>query len=620
MQATLNSTAFAPRMQFARRGTMVRSEKRRRPDPQRSYDGGGYDRRPPRRRKPRAGFFYKLLMVILLLTLWPIGLILLWRRKLDWSILAKLFTSVITLMACILLIGFALTVETGNPTYTAVQDSVNGFLDSAADSLIDFSVSMGERANLSLEAVNDIRSVYEKQSLTQTADAIDWGVALATNVREKVGSFLESISGSPEATPVPDEEGEEPAETPEDEIPDLSGDEASDVETPEPLDGEEDLGEEDLGEEDFDEESYDVDSDAPVKAPGVEITVNTTDETLPVYIPGEDVEVDLGTPIVGGMLSRSGALEPGELPTPTPEPTPEILRFAVKPAGEATVYFNIGSGQYYHMAPVCGSMKSADTHSFADVAENIHEPCSRCNPPAKELLDEKYIIWMDEKGGAHISDECPAFQGQWSIIPAKDAIDAGNMGCPICGADHYLAALADGKTVELNAEDAETEATEPAKTAAEPTPEPTPEATLAPTPEPSPQVVTPRETLKPASRAIVYHSSNGRFYHTNDHCSGMTGGSPYSLSQCVDDGYKQCHTCNAPSPEALEHNCLWVDEDQVCHVSDECEYFAGQYTLLDRDEALEQGLTACAHCGAADYLIPFSVMSTYQRLDEDTDL
>ena len=419
MQATMNSNAYAPslRLQFARRGYMVRSEKRRRPEPQRPAGQGGG--RPPRRRRPQAGFVYKLFMILLLLTLWPFGLIMLWNRRLRWNALTKLFTAVITLMACILLIGTALTVKTSNPQLSAVQAKVNHVLDIAADSVIDFGAQIGNRVERSAVALSDLRLLYGQESLVRAADTIDQGVALAQELKGNISEFFANLSNSsensgdaPEETPAPAEDGDAP-ELPDDE-PDAEA--------------------------------------APTSAPAAVITVGDGEQALPVYIPDAAPGAESGAAVVGGMLSRAGILEPGALPEPTPEPEPESYSFWVKPAGEAIVYFNIGSGQYYHVTNVCGPMKNADTHTFAETAQNIHEPCERCTPPAKELLEETYIVWLDANSIAHLTDECAAFEGQWSILSAAAANEAEYAGCAECGADRYLAALRDGKDVTLDGE------------------------------------------------------------------------------------------------------------------------------------------------------------------------
>ena len=65
----------------------------------------------------------------------------------------------------------------------------------------------------------------------------------------------------------------------------------------------------------------------------------------------------------------------------------------------------------------------------------------------------------------------------------------------------------------------------------------------------------------------------------------------------------------APLAEyAIEH-CLWQDEDGLCHTSDECAKFKGDYTLIERDQALEAGKTGCPDCGADEYLVPNTVLA-----------
>ena len=61
---------------FATRGNgyMMRSEKR--PG---SYGGGRQPGRRPRRK--RAGFFYIFLTLLVSIILWPVGMVMLWRRK-----------------------------------------------------------------------------------------------------------------------------------------------------------------------------------------------------------------------------------------------------------------------------------------------------------------------------------------------------------------------------------------------------------------------------------------------------------------------------------------------------------------------------------------------------------
>ncbi len=556
---------------------MMRSEKRTGSKPVQRMSGSG--KKPPRRRR-RAGFFYKLLMLVLLLTLWPFGLIMLWRRKVRWGATTKLLTSIVTLAACVVLFGFALTVNTDNAQYTQIQDNVNVFLDDAADSLVHFGSILENRGSIALEGAKELREVIWSQERLYLADALDRGSDCALQVRQFVsGLFTSGSEGSGDSDP-----SKEPSTQ---NSPSVSPSVSA---TPE-----------------------------PTPRPIVELNVHTDDETLPIYIPTSTADNSEGQVLTSGILARLGNLEAGALPTP--KPTLEPVDFTVKPAADAIVYYN-DSGRYYHMKTACGSMKSAHEHRFAEVLESGHQPCNSCGSPVMELLDEPYIVWVDENDLAHLSNECEHFAGSWRLISAEDAIEANYSGCDLCAADAYLSALAEGKDISIHApvseEDSATtsegenvptsdpvkaEPTPTVKATSSPTVEPTPSPTAEPTPSPTPQLIVPKATLKPAGEALVYHSSNGRWYHSYNRCSGMTGGDAYTLAECVDN-YKCCNACDAPEADLVGQACLWQDESSLCHVSDECTQFKGQYHLVLRDEALAEGLEGCELCGADEYLVP----------------
>ena len=459
MQVVLNAKGFDPasRIHFAMgRDYMMRSEKRS--GTGRSHRPSASGGRPPRRRR-RAGFLYKLLTVLLLLVLWPVGLMLLWRRKLRWGTATKLLASIVTLAACVVLIGFALTVNTGNARYTAMQDSVNSFLDAAADALIDAGSVASEKAVQVWDGASDFADALWTGGRIHLANGIDWGVDQAQKLKTAVNTLLHSGDGDApegEASPAP--------EAQESEAPDSSS-------TP---------------------------TQAPTSAPVVEVYVGAQDEVLPIYIPEAAPDASLGRPVAEGTLSRRAVLKEGALPTPkpTPEPTPEPLIFAVKPASEATVYY-FDRSKFYHMAANCGSMKNAPAHSFGEAVESGHRSCNGCKSPDAALLDEEAIVWLDENGLAHLSDECPNFDGTWKLSGAQAAADSGTAACAECDAERYLAAIAAGKEVTI------------ADPAAEPTQAPTPEPTQAITPEPTQAPTakpTKAPTLKPVPKATAQPS------------------------------------------------------------------------------------------------------------------
>ena len=283
------------------------------------------------------------------------------------------------------------------------------------------------------------------------------------------------------------------------------------------------------------------------------------------------------------MLSADGALVPGVVSDDADEE--DSFVYLLKPAAKATVYYN-DSGKTYHMTTKCGKMRTAVEHVLGDAANTRHQRCTLCETPDKSILDEVYVAWLDESNIVHMSDECSAFDGVWVLQTAAQANEDGRTGCSACGADAYLDALAEGIEIQVM-DPAEIVVAEAA-------------AEAGVTVEDG--LVTPSHPLKSAAEAIVYHSSNGKWYHTYNRCSGMTGGNAYKLEDCI-GSFKTCSKCGAPSGDLIGQPCLWQDEKGLCHTSDECSHFSGKYTLIPRDEALGQKLSGCFACGADEYLV-----------------
>jgi len=220
-----------------------------------------------------------------------------------------------------------------------------------------------------------------------------------------------------------------------------------------------------------------------------------------------------------------------------------------------------------------------------------------------------------------VTDECTEFEGQYSLMLLYDVFMNGYTGCEVCRAGEYEsiraeieASVTPEPTEEPTAEPTEEPTEEPT---AEPTEEPTPEPTEEPTPEPTAEP-TPEPTFAPgevphksAGEAIVYHTSNGRSYHEQD-CRTMSGAKPYTLAESIADGFGACGVCDVPDPSMIDMPVVWIDEENMGHVSDKCPQFNGEYNLVTLYEACAmEELVGCEYCGCDEY-----ISAEKEKLDE----
>ena len=550
-----------------RGGYVMRSEKRP------GYGGGsggsaGQGGKKPRRPR-KAGFFYILMTLIISLILWPIGMVMLWRRKVRMQAGTKLLISLLTLCISVFLIVFVLTVHVDNERFTAYQDKANDWLDNAAVQLSKTGDTVYKKSVEAWSVMTEFVEDVSQPALNTLADGIDKGVEGGRWVRNRI---IRLTGGEVE-------EPMRPTDTREDGTP--LYDDALNVrlpdETPEPGSGKA--------------------LEAGMLGKDGSISPGVTPNPTATPAPGDEA----------GPLGWRATASPTPVPTPTPTPEP-VLTVTVKPAADAVVYYN-DTGKLYHMQKTCSGMKTADEHTLAEAVEAGKKNCSVCGSPDASMLDEPYVVWADADSRFHTSSECEKFNGEWRLISLNDAINTEHLSpCADCEADIYAALNAKAAPIPTPTPKPSPTATPVPTPTPKPTATPTPTPTPSPSPTPAPVVIVPSVTLKPAAAARVYRSSNGKFYHKVELCKGMTGSSPYLLSD-VAGQYKQCNTCQAPSADLIGQPCLWVDESNICHTTDACARFNGTYTLMVRDEALEKGLVACPDCGANEYLVPNTVIA-----------
>ena len=323
MQAVCQISARPePVLLFARRhgrDYMMRSEKRT------SYGSGSapHGQKPPRRRRRRAGFFYILLSLLLSVLIWPIGMIMLWRRKVRWRITTKLLASIITLVLFVTLYGFGLTVQTDNPTVTMVQDKANDFLDASAVFISDGYQVICDKAVEGWETAADVADGAGRAVLTILADGIDRGVELGGRVKETVSGLFESEDSPAEPTFTPSAEpstapSEEPTEAPA-ETPTAKPSEApADVPTAAST-----------AETSNSAEPAASDTLAPTDAPA------EPSATLALTAPSGTPDPSSAEAIGNGSLSRSREFTEAS-PTPAVEPTqaPGTVEASIEPSAE----------------------------------------------------------------------------------------------------------------------------------------------------------------------------------------------------------------------------------------------------------------------------------------------
>lgn len=616
---------------FARRNSrdyMMRSEKRT-PGGTSAVQSG---RRPPAKRRKRAGFFYKLFTLLLSLILWPVGMIMLWKRKLRWSVGTKLLTTIITLFITFTAFGYLLTVPTEVPEITKAQDAINDFIDHSADYIAEGYTVVCDTAVQVWNSASDMGDALGRAAMVATADAIDEGSKWMTAARETVTGWIESMNqpgDDPENSPTlepTDEPSVEPTEKPT----------AEPTATPEPtleVPGEGDIpltvpettpdpaGAQPIGEGTLNRDRDFVKATAtpeptaeptaePTKAPSAGPTWSAS--AAPTAEAAPDAVVTAAPTANATKAPATDAPKPTKAPAPTasPEVPAELLP---APASEAIVYYT-SNGKWYHMGETCGSMSNASAHLLTEALARGLKRCNGCNATDKSVLELENPVWTDEASLFHLSAECEAFTGIYGLKLLDDALAQGYKPCNKCRADEYMTAC--GRIVPTPTPEP-TATPEPTPTPS-PTPSPTPVPT--PTPTPEPEVIVPTRALKPAGEALVYHTTNGGWYHTEPNCSKMTRANLYPLSEAASH-LKNCRKCAAPLPAYLDQYCLWMDEESQCHTTDDCPSFVGKYTLIPRDEALKAGHTGCEVCYATEYLKPHSIVEYIEYvapIDPDT--
>lgn len=279
------------------------------------------------------------------------------------------------------------------------------------------------------------------------------------------------------------------------------------------------------------------------------------------------------------------AITPTPSPSPTPAPTPE-------PSPPVEMVWFVFDEMIYHNDPTCGGRTGAEEIPLSAAKEMHLSPCPECVLSAGESAEPNVspeptatamaVITQSTSPSATVAPTVSPAIGAKAVVSASPSAES-----PSPEASAFLPATPNAPTALATPSPSPSLA--PVATA-------TPKPTVAPTPIPLPSV-------EPLGEMLVWHTTNGKFYHLDEHCPGMSGAKQFTLQSSVDAGFKPCTRCKPPAPDLLKEKfVVWCGTDHVFHITSKCAAIAGTPTVMTFEEALlEEGYTGCPVCGANLY-------------------
>lgn len=517
---------------------MMRSEKR---PGQRSRGA-----RPPKRRnrKPKKHPVYAFFTILLLLIAYPIGLVLLWVKKLRWSGVTKLLVSVATGIVFFLLMSFLLTMDTDHSSLQKFQSQARDKLsyvqeatrsaisdkDKIAFNLIENgpkAVRQGTILALDL-AIRHLPEVQSDMKML-AAEGLAVTKSLASYVLQSSSSLLADmglIQPMPEATPeIP------PETTPE--IPPETTLEATPEVTPEV-----------------------TPETTPEATP--EAALDTTPETTPAIVGITPGSTENASETPAAATPRiTPKVTPGEIPEATPEVTPK--------------------------AWIASSRRSPDPILETAAPEATPNITAEVTPTAS-------------------SDPKPAFTPKAATQVPREATP---IQTPVVTPERTLEPTPESAP-ERTPKAGQGTPSLPIQSPGD-APKSLPEAQADPvaakTPAPQPTPIQLPEAKSFSDMKVYYFSGKSTFYHMAPDCKGMSNADEHTLAEAVAEGKKVCNTCKPPPPEILEADlAVWCGTDRFFHIDGECENLTEEWEAMPLLQALmEEAMDGCPLCGADLY-------------------
>ena len=573
---------------------MMRSEKR-----------PGYGGTPPQ--KPKRSIWYQVLTILLLIVLCPVGLILLWRKRLRWPGFVKLLATLLSLIMLFLQLGAALWYPFEDERIRSVQQNVSEVIEHTVDVSSEW---LGKTVAAGSEFVKKTADEAGKNWSAFWNNKREIGAAAGNHA---LGMLLDAIaSPSPEPSQVPPmtlTQGEnsgavsdlineptatptaEPTATPTTEPTATPTTEPTATPTPEPT-------------ATPTAEPTATPTAEPTATPTAEPTATPTTEPTATAEPTAEASANVlerptpsasVNPTLDPAMSATPVppVTPTPTPTATPAPTPTAAPTAeptidpasiprMQSAGDMIVW-HTSDGKYYHKTSVCGSMSNASQHTLASAIAKGKKACPYCSPVEADWANEtEPTVFVSTDNYWHIRIGCESNTEVYEPKLLEEVRSSYKYApCDACGSRYYLNGVPSFETaVEQTAD---------------------PEATGAPvtaTATPAPQI------LK-AGEVMVWHTSNGKWYHKASKCGSMSNASEYTLSSAVAKGKTACPYCHPIDEDWAETNeeVVFVSAKSEWHIDSNCSANTGEDTVMTLTAARgDASLSACRLCGADHYV------------------
>ena len=329
-------------------------------------------------------------------------------------------------------------------------------------------------------------------------------------------------------------------------------------------------------------------------------------------------------PDTSALPSVSASATATATPTVSPSPTPNADNASVQPSvtpnaegttapaatdssttGAATQFvYSVQGGQYFHSNPDCGNMTGASRVTLSVALARGQTACPKCyqqptNTPAATTTRLPAGSYYATQTGTyyHTNPTCGGMKNA-QVVTQAEAIGRGQTACPTCVGSVYMTTngtwyhsksncqgMTGAKLVTID------DAVKAGKT-------PCPEC-IGTTGGDGTGDTTTGDTTGSDSSNVFYCTDKGTWYHSDEHCQGMTGAYKISAAAAEQKGKTPCPVCLGGNSGV--DNYYATTNGKWYHTDKNCQGMTGA-TRVSLATAIKRGQTACPVCagGTAD--------------------